>query len=48
MMRNTFAPVMMNAGFRSNVIPGSAEATINVRLIPGTDPERHRPRDAAA
>ena len=29
---------MMNAGFRSNVIPGSAEATINVRIIPGTDP----------
>ena len=28
----------MNAGFRSNVIPGSAEATINVRMIPGTDP----------
>ena len=37
-IRNTFAPVMMNAGFRSNVIPGSAEATINIRLIPGTDP----------
>jgi acetylornithine deacetylase/succinyl-diaminopimelate desuccinylase-like protein len=27
----------MNAGFRSNVIPGSAEATINVRTIPGTN-----------
>jgi acetylornithine deacetylase/succinyl-diaminopimelate desuccinylase-like protein len=37
-MRNTIAPVLMNAGFRSNVIPGSAEATINVRTIPGTDP----------
>jgi acetylornithine deacetylase/succinyl-diaminopimelate desuccinylase-like protein len=37
-MRNTLAPVIMNGGFRSNVIPGSAEATINVRLIPGTDP----------
>lgn len=36
-MRNTIAPVMMNAGFRYNVIPGSAEATINVRLIPGVD-----------
>ena len=35
--RNTFAPVMMNAGFRTNVIPGSAEATVNARLIPGTD-----------
>lgn len=38
MIRNTFAPVLLNAGFRSNVIPGSAEATINLRLIPGTDP----------
>ena len=28
----------MTAGFRRNVIPGSAEATINVRTIPGTDP----------
>jgi acetylornithine deacetylase/succinyl-diaminopimelate desuccinylase-like protein len=37
-MRNTIAPVLLNAGFRSNVIPGSAEATVNVRLIPGTDP----------
>lgn len=37
-MRNTIAPVIITGGFRSNVIPGSAEATINLRLIPGTDP----------
>ncbi len=37
-MRNTFAPVIMSGGFRSNVIPGSADATINMRLIPGADP----------
>jgi acetylornithine deacetylase/succinyl-diaminopimelate desuccinylase-like protein len=37
LLRNTIAPVLMNAGFRSNVIPGSAEATINVRTIPGTN-----------
>jgi acetylornithine deacetylase/succinyl-diaminopimelate desuccinylase-like protein len=37
-MRNTIAPVMMSAGFRGNVIPGSAQATVNVRIIPGTDP----------
>ncbi|MGB6718697.1 MAG: M20/M25/M40 family metallo-hydrolase [Candidatus Acidiferrales bacterium] len=36
-MRNTFAPVFLKAGFRGNVIPGSAEATLNLRLIPGTD-----------
>lgn len=39
LLRNTIAPVLMNAGFRSNVIPGSAEATINVRTIPGTNLE---------
>lgn len=37
-MRNTIAPVIINGGFRSNVIPGSADATLNMRLIPGTDP----------
>jgi acetylornithine deacetylase/succinyl-diaminopimelate desuccinylase-like protein len=37
LMRNTIAPVILKAGFRGNVIPGSAEATINLRLIPGTD-----------
>jgi acetylornithine deacetylase/succinyl-diaminopimelate desuccinylase-like protein len=40
MLRNTIAPVMLNAGFRNNVIPGSADATVNVRLIPGTDPNQ--------
>jgi len=38
-MRNTIAPVLMQAGFRGNVIPGSAECTINFRTIPGTTPE---------
>ena len=37
-MRNTIAPVLLSAGFRGNVIPGSAEATLNFRTIPGTDP----------
>jgi acetylornithine deacetylase/succinyl-diaminopimelate desuccinylase-like protein len=36
-MRNTFAPVFLSAGFRGNVIPGSAETTINLRLLPGTN-----------
>ncbi len=35
-MRNTIAPVFLNAGFRGNVIPGSAQASINFRVIPGT------------
>lgn len=37
-IRNTMAPVIIDGGFRSNVIPGSAEATLNVRVIPGADP----------
>jgi acetylornithine deacetylase/succinyl-diaminopimelate desuccinylase-like protein len=37
LMRNTMAPVFLNAGFRGNVIPGTAEATFNLRLLPGTD-----------
>jgi acetylornithine deacetylase/succinyl-diaminopimelate desuccinylase-like protein len=37
LIRNTRAPVLMNAGFRGTVIPGSAEVTINVRTSPGTD-----------
>lgn len=37
-MRNTIAPVLLNGGFRGNVIPGSAQATINLRTLPGTDP----------
>jgi acetylornithine deacetylase/succinyl-diaminopimelate desuccinylase-like protein len=36
-IRNTIAPVFLKAGFRGNVIPGSAQATINLRIIPGTD-----------
>ncbi len=38
LLRNTIAPVFLSAGIRGNVIPGSAEATINLRLLPGADP----------
>jgi acetylornithine deacetylase/succinyl-diaminopimelate desuccinylase-like protein len=36
LIRNTIAPVIIQGGFRANVIPGSASATINLRLIPGS------------
>lgn len=39
-IRNTVAPVIIDGGFRSNVIPGSADATLNVRIVPGTDPNQ--------
>lgn len=42
LIRNTIAPVFLDAGFRGNVIPGHATATINFRTIPGTDPEELR------
>jgi len=38
-MRTTLAPVIINGGFRGNVIPGSAEANVNFRTIPGTTAE---------
>ena len=36
LLHNTIAPVFLQAGFRGNVIPGSATATLNFRVIPGT------------
>ncbi|HSU32812.1 MAG TPA: M20/M25/M40 family metallo-hydrolase [Bryobacteraceae bacterium] len=38
-MRNTIASVFLQAGFRGNVIPGSAVAPLNFRTVPGTKPE---------
>ncbi len=38
LIRNTIAPTIINGGFRLNVIPGSAQATVNLRMIPGSDP----------
>jgi acetylornithine deacetylase/succinyl-diaminopimelate desuccinylase-like protein len=42
MLRNTVSPTIVKGGFRANVIPASAEATLNCRLLPGTDPEAFR------
>lgn len=42
MLRHTVSPTMIEGGHRANVIPGSAEATLNCRLLPGTDPEAFR------
>ncbi len=39
LIRNTIAPVILSGGFRNNVIPGSAQALINLRMIPGSDPQ---------
>ncbi len=36
-VRTSVVPTIMNAGFRSNVIPSEAEATLDVRALPDED-----------
>ncbi|RYE22061.1 MAG: M20/M25/M40 family metallo-hydrolase [Sphingobacteriaceae bacterium] len=36
LIRTTIAPTILQAGIKDNVIPASASATINFRLLPGT------------
>jgi acetylornithine deacetylase/succinyl-diaminopimelate desuccinylase-like protein len=38
-IRNTTNPTMLEAGYKSNVIPGKAEATIDARFLPGCEDE---------
>ena len=40
MLRDTVVPTMLQAGYKSNVIPADAQATFNARLLPGRDPQR--------
>jgi acetylornithine deacetylase/succinyl-diaminopimelate desuccinylase-like protein len=37
MIRTTLTPTLLKAGFRSNVIPSEAEATIDIRALPDED-----------
>ena len=39
LLRTTFTNTIVDGGIRSNVIPGSAEATVNMRLLPGVSGE---------
>jgi len=39
LFRNTFAVTTLSAGFKPNVIPASAEGTVDCRILPGDDPE---------
>lgn len=36
--RNIFVPTILSGGFRANVLPGTAEATVNMRMLPGQKP----------
>jgi acetylornithine deacetylase/succinyl-diaminopimelate desuccinylase-like protein len=38
LLRNTFAVTTLSAGFKPNVIPSSAEGTIDARIVPGEEP----------
>jgi acetylornithine deacetylase/succinyl-diaminopimelate desuccinylase-like protein len=39
LLRNTISITVVRAGYKTNVIPGTAEAELDVRLLPGEDPE---------
>lgn len=39
MLRATVTPTMLSAGYKSNVIPADAQATLNARLMPGQKAE---------
>lgn len=39
MLRNSISPNIVQGGFRVNVIPGEAEVTLDVRMLPGEDVE---------
>jgi len=38
-MRNTANPSMLDAGYKANVIPGTAEAVLDCRFLPGREDE---------
>jgi acetylornithine deacetylase/succinyl-diaminopimelate desuccinylase-like protein len=40
MLRSSVVPTVLKAGFRMNVIPSEAEATVDVRLLPAEDETR--------
>ena len=37
MLRTSIVPTIIKGGFRSNVIPAEAEATLDVRAVPDED-----------
>jgi acetylornithine deacetylase/succinyl-diaminopimelate desuccinylase-like protein len=38
LVRDIYVPTILDSGFRSNVLPGTAIATVNMRMLPGTHP----------
>lgn len=48
LLRDTVSITVVKAGYKTNVIPGTAEAELDVRLLPGTEPEAFLARLRAA
>ena len=46
MIRTSISPNIIQGGYRVNVIPSEARATLDVRTHPDDDPERSWPRSA--
>ncbi|MFB9905536.1 M20/M25/M40 family metallo-hydrolase [Allokutzneria oryzae] len=44
-LRDTANPTMLNAGYKANVIPSSAEAVVDCRILPGRQPAFERELD---
>ncbi len=42
MLRTSVVPTMLNAGIKSNVIPSTAEATLDIRALPDEDLPKFR------
>jgi len=40
LLRNSISITVVRAGYKTNVIPGTAEAELDVRLLPGEDPQQ--------
>ena len=38
-IRNSSAPTVLSAGYKVNVIPGTAQAEVDIRVLPGTEKE---------
>ncbi len=45
-LRNSAAPTMLEAGYKVNVIPGTASASVDGRFLPGFEDEFHAELDA--
>ncbi|MFG3258528.1 M20/M25/M40 family metallo-hydrolase [Streptomyces sp. NPDC048172] len=44
-VRNSANPTMLNAGYKVNVVPGTAEARVDGRMLPGGEEEFHATLD---